>query len=314
MRNEVETQAIAERRAAQVRGTQTLVDQMGWMLRRPGTVALEVAWRWLFGVPFLMLCWSRLQHMLSLLTLDDSGLRNLDVQNPWIAAAQLKRAFALYEPHIAHELKCLAPVGVLAWIVLSGMGRSLAFYRMEPRVRFRPFSMMVLQAVWLALFGGVCVGWFFAVRRAVVAHFPASGEPDLIGFAIWLIFLSLAFFTIWALAGWVVSVAPVLLLLEERTPLAALAEGFRLGKTFTSELVEIGMVMGIVNLALMILAMVLSAAPLPFSDQLGGVALHMVWAAAAVFYLIAHDYFQLVRLKCFAQFWKIFRGGQTQTM
>ncbi len=30
---------IADRRAAQVRGTQTLVDQMGWMLRRPGIVA-----------------------------------------------------------------------------------------------------------------------------------------------------------------------------------------------------------------------------------------------------------------------------------
>ena len=82
----------------------------------------------------------------------------------------------------------------------------------------------------------------------------------------------------------------------------------RLGKTFTSELVEIGMVMGIVNLALMVVAMVLSAAPLPFSDQLGGDALHVVWAGATVFYLVAHDYFQLVRLKCFVQFWKIFRG------
>jgi len=60
---------------------------------------------------------------------------------------------------------------------------------------------------------------------------------------------SLAFFTVWALLGWIVSVAPVLMLFEQRSPLSALAEGFRLGKTFTSELVEIGMVMGIVNLA-----------------------------------------------------------------
>ena len=60
---------------------------------------------------------------------------------------------------------------------------------------------------------------------------------------------------------------------------------------------------------LIVVAMVLSAAPLPFSDQLGGGALHVVWAGAVVVYLIAHDYFQVVRLKCFAQFWKIFRGG-----
>ena len=68
------------------------------------------------------------------------------------------------------------------------------------------------------------------------------------------------------------------------------------------------MVMGIVNLALIVLAMVLSAAPLPFSDQLGGDALHVVWAAAAVFYLVAHDYFQVVRLKCFVEFWRTYRG------
>jgi hypothetical protein len=308
MRNAVEARAIADRRAAQVRGTQTLVDQMGWMLRHPALVAVEVGWRWLFGVPFLLVCRARLQHVLSVLSLEDSGLRNIDVQNPWIAAAQLSRAFVKYEPLIAHEVKWLAPIVALVWIVVSGLGRSLAFYRMEARLRLRPFSMMVLQAIWLALFGGVCVGLFLSVGWAEATHFQASAEPDLTGFAIWLIFLSLAFFTVWALLGWIVSVAPVLMLFEERGPLSALAEGLRLGKTFTSELVEIGMVMGIVNLALLILAMVLSAAPLPFSDQLGGDALHMVWAAAAVFYLIAHDYFQLVRLKCFVQFWNIFRS------
>ena len=37
----------------------------------------------------------------------------------------------------------------------------------------------------------------------------------------------------------------------------------------TAKLVEINLVMGIVKLALIVLAMVLSAAPLPFSDQLG---------------------------------------------
>lgn len=310
MRNAVEAQAIADRRAVQVRGTQTLVDQMGWMLRRPGIVAVEVGWRWLFGVPFLLMCRARLQHVLAVLTLEESGLRNIDVQNPWIAAAQLSRAFAKYEPLIAHELEWLAPVAALVWIVVSGLGRSVAFYRMEPRLKLRPFSMMLLQTIWLALFGGVCAGWFFSVGRVAKTHFSGSAEPDLIGFAIWLIFLSLAFFTVWALLGWIVSVAPVLMLFEERTPFSALAEGMRLGKTFTSELVEIGMVMGIVSLALMILAMVLSAAPLPFSDQLGGEALHTVWAAAAVFYLIAHDYFQLVRLKCFVRFWQIFRGAR----
>jgi hypothetical protein len=53
----------------------------------------------------------------------------------------------------------------------------------------------------------------------------------------------------------------------------------------TAKLVEINLVMGIVKLALIVLAMVLSAAPLPFSDQLGPDALHVVWAAATIFFL-----------------------------
>jgi hypothetical protein len=302
-------EVIADRRAAQVRGTQTLVDQMGWMLRHPSIVAIEVGWRWLFGVPFLLVCWSRLQYMFTQLSPEDAGLSNIDVQNPWIAAGQLSRALAKYAPLVAHEMRWLVPIAACAWIVVSSLGRNLALKRMAPQARLRPMSMMALQAVWLALFGGVCWGWFRAVSWVAATHFPAGAEPDLIGFSIWLIFLSLAFFTVWALLGWIVSVAPVLMLLEECSAPATLGQAMRLGRPFTSELVEIGMVMGIVNLALIVVAMVLSAAPLPFSDELGGSALHVVWAGAAVFYLIAHDYFQLVRLKCFVEFWRIFRGG-----
>ncbi|MGA7242963.1 MAG: hypothetical protein WBX19_07260, partial [Terracidiphilus sp.] len=272
-------------------------------------VAIEVGWRWLFGVPFLLFCWSRLQYVFTQLSPEDAGLSNIDAQNPWIAAGQLSRALVKYAPLVAHEMRWLVPIAAGAWIVISSLGRNLALKRMAPQVRLRPISMMTLQAVWLALFGSVCWGWFRAVSWAAATHFPAGSEPDLIGFSIWLIFLSLAFFTVWALLGWIVSVAPMLMLLEECSAPSALGQALRLGRPFTSELVEIGMVMGIVNLALIVVAMVLSAAPLPFSDQLGGNALHVVWAGATVFYLVAHDYFQLVRLKCFVEFWKVFRSG-----
>jgi len=63
-------------------------------------------------------------------------------------------------------------------------------------------------------------------------------------------------------------------------------------------------------LALIVLAMVFSAAPLPFSDELGGDALHVVWGASLVFYLVANDYFQIVRIKGLVEFWKMFRGDE----
>ena len=282
---------------------------MGWMLRHPSVVAAEVGWRWLVGIPFLLIFRARLDHILTVLTPEDSGLSNIDPSNPWLAAGQLSRVWWQYQPLIEHELRWLLPIAALVWIVASGLGRSLTLRVAEPTLRVRPFSMMALQAVWLALFGGVCWGWLHSMAWVAATHFAAGSEPDLIGFAIWLIFLSLGFFTVWALLGWTVSVAPVLMLEENCSAPSALGLAMRLGKSFTSELVEIGMVMGIVNLALIVVAMVLSAAPLPFSDELGAQALHVVWTAATVFYLIAHDYFQVVRIKCFMRFWEIFRGG-----
>jgi len=135
-----------------------------------------------------------------------------------------------------------------------------------------------------------------------------QSEPDLIGFAIWTIFLSLGFFTAWALISWTASVAPLLVLVESRSAISALVQSLRLGKAFSGKLAEVNLVLGIVKLALLVLAMVFSAAPLPFSDELGPQAMHFVWGVSAVFFLVADDSFQVVRLKAFLEFWKVYRS------
>jgi hypothetical protein len=238
-----------------------------------------------------------------------SGLSSIDPQNPWVAAVQLSNTWTLYQPHIHELMRWLLPAAAVAWVIVSALGRGLLLKRMEPTLRFRPFSMIVLQAAWLALFLFTCNCLVRSMQWVAAATITPATEPDLVGFSVWLIFLSLGFFTAWALASWVVSIAPLVMLLEDRSPLSALAQSFRLGKPMTAKLIEINMVMGIVKLALVVLAMVLSAAPLPFSDQLGPDALHAVWAAATVFFLVASDYFQVVRLKGFVEFWKMFRSG-----
>jgi hypothetical protein len=97
-------------------------------------------------------------------------------------------------------------------------------------------------------------------------------------------------------------------LLEERSAFSAFGLSIRLGRPFIGKLAEINLVLGIVKLALLVVAMVFSAAPLPFSDELGTDAMHLVYAASAIFFFVANDYFQVVRLEAFAEFWKVFRG------
>jgi hypothetical protein len=297
--------------AAPLRGTQSLVGQMGWVFQRPSLTAIEVVWRWLFGLPFLVVCWIQTRNILDELRPGSAGLSNFDPQNPWVAAAQLSNAWALYQSRVAAVLCWLLPLAALAWVVVSGLSRSFILKRMDSTLPFHPVAMIALQAAWLAFFALTCWGWLRSMQWVASTHITPNAEPDLIGFAVWVIFLSLGFFTAWALLSWALSVAPLVMLLENRSALSALGQSLRLGRPMTAKLVEINMVMGIVNLALLVLAMVLSAAPLPFSDQLGSEALHAVWAVATVFYFVASDYFQVVRLKGFQEFCKMFRGSES---
>jgi hypothetical protein len=292
-----------------VRGTQLLVEHMGDVFKRPSLVLLEIAWRWSIGIPILLVCWEQARRMLVEFPLENSGFTSLDAQNPWVAAVQLVGVWDYYAPHVLAVARWLFPAAAVAWIVISGLGRNLVLMRMKPRVRFRPLTMIGLQAAWTALLLVTAGCWFRAMRWAAATHISSAGEPDLVGYSMWAVFLTLGFFTAWALVSWALSVAPLLALLERRSAFSALGASLRLGKGFTSKLAEINLVMGIVKIALLVLAMVFSAAPLPFSDVLGAGALHLVWGASTLFFLVANDYFQVVRLKAFIEFWRIFRGS-----
>jgi len=63
--------------------------------------------------------------------------------------------------------------------------------------------------------------------------------------------------------------------------------------------------MGIVKLALLVLAMVFSATPLPFESVMQGAPLYFWWGLVTLLYLIASDFFQVARLMAFVQFWRL---------
>jgi hypothetical protein len=294
-----------------VRGTQLLVEHMGGVFRRPSLIAIEVAWRWLFGIPFLLVCWQQARQILAAYPVDSTAFASLDTQNPWVAAAQISNGISFYEPHVVAVLRWLLPAAATIWIVISGLGRGLLLQRMDASMRFRPFTMMVLEGAWLGLFALGVWGWLRSMQWIAAAHINVTGEPDLVGYFIWAIFLSLGFFSAFALSSWPLLIAPLLVLRENRSITSALRESLRLGKPFTGKLVEINLVLGIVKLALIVVAMVFSAAPLPFNDELGEGAMHIVAAASVVFYLLANDFFQVVRLKAFLAFWKVFRGPES---
>ena len=107
----------------------------------------------------------------------------------------------------------------------------------------------------------------WAANVTVLGPIAAGGEANLVGYFALGIVATLALFTLWAVVSWVLSVAPLLAMLRGLGVGESLAAAFRLGQ-LKGKLVErnINLVMGIVKIALIVLAMVFSVTPLPFES------------------------------------------------
>jgi hypothetical protein len=176
--------------------------------------------------------------------------------------------------------------------------------RLDPALRPAPFTLILLQLLRIAALVAVSVGWYRAITWAADATL-SSAAPNLVAWSAWVICLTLAIFVLWALMSWIFSIAPLLAMLQGTGVLDSLTHSLRQGP-LTAKLVEVNLVLGIVRLALIVLAMVFSAIPLPFQADMTGTALYAWWVVVTLLYLLASDFFQVARLAAFVQFWRLY--------
>jgi hypothetical protein len=298
-------QAAGNRKGQQnVRGTQSLVHTLAGCWSRPSLLALEVAWRWLFGAPALLLLYSIGARIFAATShqLEATGISDFALQDPMRGVVMVSDAFAILRPPVTHALVWLAPLLALGWSFVAGIGRNLVLRRYDPTLPKKPFSLIGLQLLRIIALGGSFAVWFLAIHWSA-GYALGGNEPNLVLYCALVICLSLGIFTLWALLSWVFSIAPLLALLENRGIFGSLYRSLRLGP-LTGKLVEVNLVMGIVKLALIVLAMVFSATPLPFASVMQGPPLYLWWTAVTLLYLAASDFFQVARLVAFIQFWR----------
>ena len=305
-----------------LRATQSIVAHMGFVWSHPSLIFIEVAWRWLFGVPFLLIAYGQAQQISMKLPPSAAGLDRVEFQNPWLSSVLLAEAIARYEPLVIAVLRWLVPAGVVAWSILSGIGRTSVLARMnaidpatdqrskQSFLRRTP-GIILLQALWMIALLACVWGWFSVAGWASDHYITIGAQPDLVAYLCWLIFITLAIYVLWAILSWTIAIAPILFCLElDNRPLdflRALRRSFSLGRVLSSKLVEVSLVLAIVKIMLIVLDMVFSAAPLPFADQFGPDALHFLYVIVAVAFLLASDYFHVVRLRSFWELWRHYR-------
>jgi hypothetical protein len=279
-----------------VRGTQSLVHVCAACWKRPSLLGWELLWRWAFGIPAAAILYFEATRIVAPAAVSLSGLSPTD---PEQAGLQLAAAAAALEPHVARTALWLGPLLAVAWAIASGLGRTAVLRRIDPGLRPAPLTLICLQLLRIAALAAVCLGWYSAIRWAAEATLTNT-LPNLVGYSAWLISLTLGIFVLWALLSWIFSIAPLLAMFEGADVRSSLVRSVRLGP-LTGKLVEVNLVLGIVRLALIVLAMVFSAIPLPFTQDMTGMPLYLWWAAVTLLYFVASDFFQVARLAAFAQ-------------
>jgi hypothetical protein len=284
-----------------VRGTQSLLHICAECWKRPGLLGKELLWRWGFGIPAAALLCYQGARIASAVAPSLSGL---SLSDPMQAGQQIAQAAAAIKPDVAHLAAWLGPLLAIAWAIVSGLGRTAVLKRLDPSLHAAPFTLILLQLLRIASLIAVWLGWYRAIQWS--ANLTLSrATPNLVGWSAWVICLSLGIFVLWALLSWVFSMAPLLAMLENKGVAGSLLSSLHQGP-LTGKLVEVNLVLGIVRLALIVLAMVFSAIPLPFEADMTGTALYLWWAVVTLLYFIANDFFQVARLAAFIQFWQTY--------
>jgi len=294
---------------APVRGTQSFLNIAGDVWRRPSLLGLELLWRWAFGIPLLVvLGWEAWRiYSATAAQLAATGAVNASIAAPMAAAESLSNVYGILAPLVIHLLEWLVPVAVVAWAVASGIGRSAVLRRYDAGLPRRWGTLVALQLLRVIFYGGSIWFWFAAMQWSARVTLW-GGSENVVGYLALIICVSLGIFTLWALVSWVSLIAPVLALVERRGFGSSLWRSFRLGK-LTGKLIEINLIMGIIKLALSVLAMVWSAIPLPFEAQVQGNSLYAWWAVGTILYCVVSDFFQVARLAAFIKLLRTFQPG-----
>lgn len=289
-----------------VRGTQSFVRTLSECWSRPSLTAFEVLWRWMYGVPALVLLWFIGRRVLSQSSFDVAVLEGVTVTRPLDAAQALTTALTALLPAITSQVLWVAPLLMLVWVVWSSIGRTFVLRRAYPELHSRLGTTIVLQLLRTMALAAAFVLWFVYLRWAaatqVAGPLERGLEPNLVSYFALVIVGTLSVFAVWSILSWFLSIAPLLAMLRNLGVVQSLGAALRLGEV-KGKLIEINLVMGIVKIALLVLAMVFSATPVPFESIATPTFLHIWWTVFTLLYFIASDFFHVARALAYLKLW-----------
>ena len=282
--------------------------------RQPVAVLLEVAWRWAFGIPALWLLYRSGTQVLSAVPWQATGITALSVNTLLTDPAKASETIAAFAimvaPGVVAAARWLVPLLLLLWAVVSALGRTLVLRRMDAQLHAKPMTMIALQVLRLAPLVIAAAAWIAGLRWlgrvSIFDPITRGGEPQMMLYVGGAIALTLGLFVLSAAVSWIFSLAPLVAMMENRGAFLSVRAATNTGR-LRGQFVEINLVLGIVKIALLVLATVFSACPLPFQSVMTDEFLFWWNVGVAVWYFLASDFFHVARLAGYLHIWQTSR-------
>lgn len=295
--------------AAPVRGTQSFIGIMAAVWRRPSLTLLELLWRWLPAVLLgggawaggVLLGRSGINVHLSVPPMtgtDIAAIQNISAFQPVAGVHVVSAAWNDVWSGSGLLLLWLVPAVFLLWNAVGAVGRTWVLRRLDSSLKPRRMALFFLGVLRSGLLLGTWWLWIryviFSAYTAILHPAARKEDPSVVLFAGMLIVGTLTLYVLWAVVSWFLQLAPLLAMMKGVGALKALLAALRSSRV-SSKLIEINLVMNIVRIGLLVLAMVFSATPLPFSSVTTTTFLHYWWSGVGLTYLAMSDYFHVVR-------------------
>jgi hypothetical protein len=205
----------------------------------------------------------------------------------------------------------LLPAVFVVWNALAAFGRAKVLRRFEPALAPRRGTLFVLGLLRSLVLMGAWYVWgkfvLWAVRSTITGPASHGHEPNIVALAALWICGTLVLYVAWGIFSWFLYLAPLIAMRRDLGPVDAFGAALRAGSV-RGKLIEVNLVMHIVKIALIVLAMVLSASPLAFQSVATQEFFGIWWAIAVLLYLAASDYFHVVRAAAYLSLWNAYNG------
>ncbi len=202
----------------------------GWRLARknPKLVLLEVAWRWSFGLLALLLLWWAIVSILHRVTISDADWAALRSLNLHDTPQTLAKIVVLFWEDFLLMLAALLSALALAWMITATWGRAATLRILEGRSNTPAVAGLNLLRV--LLFIVTLLAAIFVVEGAVWLSTPSAADPAELNWALYLLIVLIALPLImiaWGILNWVLSLAPLFAVREQKGAFTSLAAAFR---------------------------------------------------------------------------------------